>query len=295
MKVAFIGLGAMGLPMVQNVVKGGFDVSAYDVLPGVAESIPGVRPAKSIEDAVVGSSVAITMLPNTNHVADVILGPQGVAESMDAGTVVVDMSSISPIATREFASEVTKRGGRYLDAPVSGGVSGAASGTLSIMVGGDIETLSAVRSLLESMGTTINLVGPIGAGQGAKLCNQVVVACNISAVCEGLSLASALGLDLETVRQVIAGGAGQSWMLDNLGPKMLAGDDSAGFRISLQVKDLALALETAKVEAVPLPATAVANSMYLETIAHGEESNGNQSMYRAYERAMNRPIAREER
>lgn len=293
-RIGFIGLGAMGLPMVKNVVAAGFEVTAYDAVPGRADSIPGLTPVSTVGEAVAGADIIITMLPNTGNVEAVLFGSDGVIGSMSPDAVVVDMSSISPIATRQFAERIREAGGGYLDAPVSGGVSGAESGKLSIMVGGEIETLDFVRPVLQSMGQAITLVGGVGAGQGAKLCNQVVVACNIAAVCEGFALAGALDLDLETVRTVLAQGAAQSWMGDNLGPKMISGDDSAGFRIALQVKDLGLALEAAKSESVPLPATSVVNSLYLEAMAHGEAANGNQSLYRVYERLTNRTIAQEE-
>jgi 2-hydroxy-3-oxopropionate reductase len=222
-------------------------------------------------------------------VETVFTGPGGLIDGLARDQVVIDMSTISPSASRRFAALVEAKGASALDAPVSGGVSGAESGRLSIMVGGAPEVLEKVRRVLEVLGTTITYVGGPGAGQAAKLCNQVVVALNLQAVCEGFSLGRGLGLDLETLRQILAGGSAGSWMLDNLAPKMILDDTAAGFRIDLQIKDLRLALEASMEAAIPLPGMSLATSLFVETKAHGEGRFGNQALYRAYERLSNRP------
>jgi 2-hydroxy-3-oxopropionate reductase len=174
-----------------------------------------------------------------------------------------------------------------LDAPVSGGPAGAKAAKLSIMVGGPEEAVARARPVLEAMGTTIVHVGDSGAGQTVKACNQLVCAMNIQAVCEALALGRAAGLDVAKLREVLLGGAASSWMLQNLGPLMLAKDASAGFRIDLKLKDLRLAGELAFELGVPLPGTALATSLYLEARAHGEGANGNQALFRVYDRLSN--------
>ncbi len=290
--IGFVGLGAMGEPMARRLVAAGFDVRVYDVRPEPVSALvaAGATSASSAADAVGPAAFGITMLPDTPEVSQALEGPEGILGVLHAGQVFIDMSTISPIATREMARAVTRTGALALDAPVSGGVVGAQTGTLSIMVGGSREAFDRAAEVFQALGTTITYLGESGSGQAAKLCNQVVVAMNIQAMCEGLSLGRGLGLDLAALQQVLAAGAAGSWMMDNLAPMVLAGDTSAGFRIDLQLKDLRLALEASQSEGIPLPGSALAMSLYVEARAHGEGGNGNQALYRVYERLANRAL-----
>ncbi len=292
-RIGFVGLGAMGGPMARRLTNAGFIVRVFDLRSeAIAATVSvGAEPAESAADAAAGAHFVITMLPDTPQVREALDGPHGVLGALAPGAVFIDMSTISPIATRELARDVAATGALALDAPVSGGVVGAAGGTLSIMVGGSKAAFERAAPVFGVLGTTITYLGDSGAGQAAKLCNQVVVAMHIQAMCEGLSLGRALGLDGEALRRVLVGGAARSWMLENLGPKVLAGDDSAGFRIDLQLKDLRLAFEASHAAGIPMPGTALATSLYLEARAHGEGGHGNQSLYRVYERLTNRPLA----
>ncbi len=290
--VGFVGLGAMGDPMARRLLAAGFQERVYDIRPGAVAALSdaGATAAQSPADAARGAAFVITMLPDTPQVEEALNGPEGIFGALEVGATFIDMSTVSPIATRRLAEAIEARGARALDAPVSGGVAGAQDGRLSIMVGGSLVAFEHAKPVFEALGTTITHVGGAGAGQAAKLCNQVVVAMNIQAICEGFSLGAGLGLDLETLRKVLAGGAAGSWMMDNLAPKMIAGDASAGFRIDLQLKDLRLALESSQSQGVPLPGASLVTSLYLEARAHGEGSNGNQALYRTYERLISRGL-----
>ncbi|TKT78120.1 NAD(P)-dependent oxidoreductase [Aquamicrobium sp. LC103] len=284
--VGFVGLGVMGREMARNLVEAGFDVRVFDVIPAAAEACLafGASPAASLPEAVGEADVVVTMLPDTPQVEEVIRGPDGLLAHPPEGRLVVDMSTISPQATRRLAADLAEAGIALLDAPVSGGPVGAKSGTLSIMVGGDANAVRQARPVLEAMGTTINHVGASGAGQTVKLCNQLICGINLQAICEALALGRACGVDLSQMREVLLGGSANSWMLEKLGPAMIEGDDSAGFRIDLMFKDLRLVLEMAQHENVPLPGTSLVTSQYIEARAHGEGSNGNQALFRVYDR-----------
>jgi 2-hydroxy-3-oxopropionate reductase len=208
-------------------------------------------------------------------------------ESPPAGRLVIDMSTISAAASRSMAARLDAVGTAMLDAPVSGGPQGAESGSLSIMAGGTEAGFAAAQPILAALGTTVRHVGPPGAGQTVKACNQLICALNLQAICEALALGRAAGLDLELLREVLLGGAASSWMLQNLGPKMIARDASAGFRIDLKLKDLRLAGELGFQHGLPLPGLALATSLYLEARAHGEGANGNQALFRVYDRLTN--------
>jgi 2-hydroxy-3-oxopropionate reductase len=201
------------------------------------------------------------------------------------------MSTISPGATRSIAGELAASGISFVDAPVSGGVAGARAGSLSIMVGGSAEDFERALPVLSAMGTKVTHMGSAGAGQATKLCNQAAVAINLQAVCEALMLGQALGVELEPLRTALSGGAADSWMLRNLAPQMIAADASAGFRIALQAKDLRLAGEAAEQTRTPLPGLASVTTLYREALARGEASNGNQALFRVYERLCNRPLS----
>jgi 2-hydroxy-3-oxopropionate reductase len=287
--VGFIGLGVMGREMSLNLIKAGHDVRVFDTRTEAIADVAGqgARAARSIADASREAEAVVLMLPDTPQVEDVLMSKGGLRDNPPPGKLVLDMSTISPTATRAFAAEFAKIGVDLLDAPVSGGPLGAKNAKLSIMVGGKAAAFEKAKPIFAGMGTTIVHVGEAGAGQAVKACNQLICAMNLQAICEALALGRAAGLDLEKLREVLLGGAASSWMLQNLGPLMIRKDPSAGFRIDLKLKDLRLAGELAFQLGVPLPGTALATSLYLEARAHGEGGNGNQALYRVYDRMTN--------
>lgn len=289
--VGFIGLGTMGREMARNLLEAGFAVRVFDVVPKAIDDLValGAEAATGPADAARDADIAITMLPDTPQVEEVVHGPGGLLADPPRGRLVVDMSTISPVAVQRMAAELKRIGVDMIDAPVSGGPIGAKNATLSIMAGGEAEAFSRARPFFEAMGTTINHVGAAGAGQAVKLCNQLICGINIQAICEALALGRAFDVDLEQMRGVLLGGSAASWMLDKLGPAMIAGDASAGFRIDLMLKDLRLVQEQALALSVPLPATALVTSQYVEARAHGEGANGNQALFRVYDRMANQP------
>lgn len=291
--IGFIGLGVMGGPMVRNVHAAGFDVRVYDIATGAlaGADADGLRVTTELAALVAGSDVVVTMLPDTPQVEEIVNGPGGIAAAGRPGMVHIDMSTISPIASADLAAKLATAGITMIDGPVSGGVQKAISGELSIMVGGDSAVLDSVRPLLDAMGTATWMGGP-GAGQATKACNQVAVAIGIQAIAEAFTLGSKLGLDLDRLFEALRGGSCNSFLLENLGPLMLAGDDDPGFRIALQVKDLKIANDSALQTATPLPGTHGVLDLYLDAIANGQSADGNQSLARVYERHAGARIGR---
>lgn len=287
--VGFIGIGTMGREMVRNLLKAGHAVRAFDIASGAVADVvkEGATGAQSPADAARDADIVITMLPDTPHVEAVIYGEDGLKKSPPPGKVIVDMSTISPVAVRRIHADLKQAGVHFIDAPVSGGPLGAKNAALSIMAGGEEEAFVRVEPVFRAMGTTITHVGAPGAGQTVKLCNQLICGINIQAICEALALGRASGVDLDLLRRVLLGGAAASWMLDKLGPAMIAGDTSAGFRIDLMFKDLRLVQEHAQALNVPLPGTALVTSQYVDARAHGEGANGNQALFRVYDRMTN--------
>jgi 2-hydroxy-3-oxopropionate reductase len=285
-RIGFIGLGIMGREMALNLAKSGHEVVGHDVVPGAAEGLAtqGVTPASDLSAVTENAEFIILMLPDTPQVEEVLMAPGGLLERLRPEQMVIDMSTISPIATRKMAEALAVRGVMMLDAPVSGGVAGARGAKLSIMVGGEEAGFARAQPILQAMGTKVVHVGAVGNGQTVKLCNQLVCAINIQGMCEAIALARASGLDPTVAREVLMGGSANSWMLENLGPMVLAKDDSAGFRIDLKLKDLRLANDLAFQNGVPLPGMALVTSLYLEARAHGEGGNGNQALFRVYDR-----------
>ncbi|MGA0595272.1 NAD(P)-dependent oxidoreductase [Enterovirga sp. CN4-39] len=261
--VGFIGLGVMGRRMALNLKRAGFALLVHDLnREAVTELVAsGARDAGSIAGTA-EADLVITMLPDTPDVEAVVLGEGGLAVAMRPGSVLIDMSSISPTAAIAMQSALAAKAVAMLDAPVSGGYQGAEAGTLSIMVGGDAEILERCRPVLEAMGKTISHIGGPGAGQVCKVCNQVAVAINIQAVAEALTLARKNGVDPGKVRTALLGGFAQSRALDLHGQRVLDGNYAAGFRVTLQRKDLKLALENGSVTGAALPATALIQQLY---------------------------------
>ena len=280
MKIGFVGLGTMGRPMALSLLKVGHELRVYDITGEKIRSVvaEGGQAASSSADAARECEVVITVLTDSPVVREVVLGDNGVLSGCAPGTTIVDMSTISPTVTIEIAGQCKKAGVEFVDAPMSGGESGAIAGTLSIMVGGSPAALETVRPILETVGSKITYMGPSGSGQAAKLCNQVVCGLNILAVCESLALGAASGIDPNTLLEAISGGAAGSWMLSNLAPKMIEGDWAPGFRIALQQKDLRLALESAAEGDLPLAGTALVNQLFRAAEARGCGDEGTQAL-----------------
>ena len=282
-KIGFIGLGTMGRPMALNLLKAGYSVRVFNRTASKMDPLiaAGAERSRSYADAADGRDVLITMLSDSDDVREVVLGPEGALSGCAKGTLIIDMSTISPGVVREIAETCRARGVEFLDAPVTGGESGAVAGTLSIMVGGEERVLDSVRQPLAAMGSKITYMGTSGSGQAAKLCNQVICGLNILAVSEGLALGEAAGLDPKRLLEAISGGAAGSWMLTNLAPKMIVGDWAPGFRIALQRKDLRLALELAEKSDLPLPGAACAKQTFDTAGASGWDDEGTQALIKA--------------
>jgi len=277
--VGFIGLGVMGRPMAANLLKGGFNVTVFDLNPAAVDTIVALGAGRAASIGEAGAAeVVVTMLPDTPDVGAVIFGPGGLAETMHPGSTLIDMSSVSPVETRRFAAALAERGVAMLDAPVSGGFQGAEAGTLSIMVGGEADVLERCRPVLAAMGKTISHIGASGAGQVCKVCNQVAVAINIEAVAESLTLARKCGVDPAKVRDALLGGFARSTALDLHGKRVLDDNFAAGFRVALQRKDLRLALETGAATGTPLPVTALVQELYGILAATGRGGWDNSSL-----------------
>ena len=258
MKIGLIGLGIMGKPMAKNMLKGGYtDLLVSDLNKAAVEEVVACG-AKAATNKEIGEScdVVMTMLPNSPHVKSVMLGENGVAAFMKPGTVFIDMSSINPVASKEIAAVLAEKSIEMLDAPVSGGEPKAIDGTLSFMVGGKQEVFDAYKPLLETMGASVVRCGDVGAGNTTKLANQIIVACNIQALAEALTLAQKAGVDPELVFQAIKGGLAGSTVMNAKAPMMIAGNDKPGFKIDLHIKDLNNALDCAHTVGAPVPMTA---------------------------------------
>lgn len=257
MKTGFIGLGIMGKPMAGNLLRAGYQLVVCNRSQGAVQELvaAGAEAAPSPREVGARCGVIVTMLPNSPHVKEVVLGPNGILEGAKPGTVIVDMSSISPLAVREIAATAAEKGIEMLDAPVSGGEPKAIDGTLSIMVGGKQEVFDRCFELLSTLGTSVVHCGDIGAGNVTKLANQIIVALNIAAMSEALVLGAKAGVAPETIYQAIRGGLAGSMVLDAKAPMVLNGNFKPGFRIELHLKDLANALETGHEVGVPLPLT----------------------------------------
>jgi 2-hydroxy-3-oxopropionate reductase len=260
--VGFIGLGVMGLPMAVNLVRAGVHVTAYSRSPSPVELFvrEGGTGASSVEEAARDKDCVVTMLPDTPDVETVLLGPRGVLESARRGTIVVDMSTISPLRTREFATTLRGRGLELVDAPVSGGQTGAENATLSIMVGGSDSAFARVHPILAMLGKTIVHIGDSGAGQVAKACNQLIVGVTIEAVAEALTLAEAAGVSPRRTRDALLGGFAASRVLEVHGQRMLDGNFQSGFRARLHLKDAEIVRETSRQLTLDLPAAEVARA-----------------------------------
>jgi 2-hydroxy-3-oxopropionate reductase len=244
----------------------------------------GAKAVRSVAEVGEGSDAVVLMLPDTPEVMSVVGGADGLLAHPPARRLIIDMSTIAPAAARQLHGQLAQQSIQFIDAPVSGGPMGAEKAALSIMAGGDEPAFHLAEPVFRALGTTVTHVGPSGAGQTLKLCNQLVCGINIQAICEALALARASGLDPKVMRDVLMAGSAGSWMLDKLGPAMIERDTRAGFRIDLMLKDLKLTQDLAFQLSVPLPATSLVTTQYLDARAHDEGVSGNQALFAVYDR-----------
>ena len=257
MKIGMIGLGIMGKPMAKNLLKAGYDLTVSDLNRANVDEVVAAG-GKTASNAEIGETcdLVLTMVPNSPQVKAVMLGENGVAAHMKPGSVFIDMSSINPVASKEIAAVLAEKGIEMLDAPVSGGEPKAIDGTLSFMVGGKQEVFDKYKPVLEAMGSSVVRCGDVGAGNTTKLANQIIVACNIQALAEAMTLAQKAGVDPRLVFEAIKGGLAGSTVMNAKAPMMIAGDDKPGFKIDLHIKDLNKALDCAHSVGAPVPMTA---------------------------------------
>ncbi|MCM3668241.1 2-hydroxy-3-oxopropionate reductase [Mesobacillus maritimus] len=287
--VGFIGLGIMGTPMVRNLLKNGNQVTVFDLNQAAVDTLvtEGANPASSGKEVALASDVVITMLPKGVHVRQAVFGENGVMEGSREGTVIIDMSSVSPVESKEMASLAAEKGVYFLDAPVSGGEPKAIDGTLAIMVGGNAEVFEDVKPILADMGSDIVLVGDSGCGTTAKLANQIIVNINIAAVSEALVLAEKAGIDVEKMYQAIRGGLAGSTVMDAKIPMIIDRNFKAGGRVDINMKDLTNVMNTAHELAVPLPLSAQLLEIFHSLKADGKEALDHASIVQHYEKLAN--------
>ncbi len=285
-KIGFVGLGLMGSPMSRNLIKAGHEVTVWNRTAARMDEVvaAGATSAGSAKDAAKGNDVTVTMVGDSADVEQVVLDQDGVIEGAHRGSVVIDMSTISPSVTRAVAGKLREKGVEMLDAPVSGGVIGAAGGTLSIMIGGDRSVFERCTPILEAMGTRITYCGEIGMGQVTKLANQIIGTGTIAAVCEGLLYAARAGGDPDAIIGALTGGAANSWMLENLGPKIHDRDFAPGFMVDLAQKDIRLVLESAEEMDLPLVLIPIVNQMFRSAQRMGMGREGTQAYVKVLER-----------
>ncbi len=288
-KIGFIGLGIMGKPMSKNLLKAGHELVVYDIVPSSVQELvaAGASAAGSSREVAERCETIITIVPNSPHVKQAILGEGGVVEGAKSGSLVIDMSSIDPTVSREVAEALKPKGVRFMDAPVSGGEPKAIDGTLSIMVGGSKQDFAQAEPILNQMGASVVLCGEVGAGNVTKLANQIIVALNIAAMSEALVLATKSGVDPEVVYKAIRGGLAGSTVLDAKAPMVLARNFKPGFRVNLHVKDLANALAAGHDVGVPLPLTSAAMEILQALKVDGLGDADHSAIARFYEKIAN--------
>jgi 2-hydroxy-3-oxopropionate reductase len=283
--LGFIGLGIMGKPMVANLVRAGYVVHVYSrTLADVEQAARGGAIAQSCAlDVARQADIIITMLPDTPHVREVVLGEAGIVHAMTRGKIVVDMSTISSVVTREIADALAHTGVHMLDAPVSGGEKGAIDGTLSIMVGGDADIFERCRAIFDILGKRVTHVGGNSAGQVVKSCNQVLAAATVLAMGEALALGTKAGVDPQKIAEVLSHGAARCWALEVRAPEVLRGNFEPGFKSRLQYKDLGLALELSRGIDAPMPLAGIVHEFYKSTLAQGRGDEDHTAVIRIIE------------
>ena len=290
-RVGFIGLGIMGAPMAGHILAAGFPLSIFNRTRSKTADLAkrGATVAGSPADLAAASDLIVTMVSDTPDVEAVVAGPGGVIEGIRSGSVVIDMSTVSPELERRLDEKLRARGAALVDAPVSGGDVGARNATLAIMAGGEAAAFERARPLLQVMGKTITRCGEVGSGQIAKLCNQILVGVTLMGVSEAILFAGRNGLDPSRMIEAVSGGAAASWQLLNLGPKIIAGDFDPGFMVDLIQKDFRILQEVASSSSAPLPATALVRQLFASAQAHGEGRLGTQVLGRAIARLAGPP------
>jgi 3-hydroxyisobutyrate dehydrogenase len=279
-RAGFVGLGIMGLPMARNLLKAGFQVTVWNRTPGRADELAaeGATVAASPAEVARASEVTVSCVSDSPDVEAIALGPDGVIEGASPGSIYIDCSTISPAVARAVAGRLAEAGVQMLDAPVSGGDVGAQQGTLSIMVGGEADAFERSRPVFEAMGKTIVHVGPSGSGQVVKLCNQIAGGLHLLAMSEAIALCRSAGVDPARMLEAVSAGAGSSWMLQNLAPRVLQDDYRPGFMVRLQQKDLRLVLDAARETHAVLPGTALVHQLFAALEAEGRGDEGTQAL-----------------
>ena len=285
-KIGFIGVGIMGKPMAKNLIDAGYKLVVYDIVEKALNEVVehGAERGTSPKNIAEKSDIIITMLPNSPDVKKAVLGENGVIEGLRKGQILIDMSSIAPLVSRGVAKELTKKGVEMLDAPVSGGQEKAEAGTLAIMVGGRKEVFEECKEILDVMGGSVTLVGSIGAGQTTKLANQIIVAINIAAAAEALTMGKKAGVDPEAIFNAIRGGLAGSQCLEDKAPRMFEGRYDPGFRIKLHVKDLTNVLETSRELHTAMPLTSQVMEMMQVLVAEGHDDADHGGLALYYEK-----------
>ncbi len=288
-KIGFIGVGIMGSHMAGHLMNAGYAVTAFDINPAALDAVAakGATRAASSAEAATGANVVITMVPDSPHVEAAALGAGGIIEAARAGLVYIDMSTIAPATSIRVAEELGKLGVRSLDAPVSGGETGAMNATLSIMVGGPADLFEEMLPLLEVMGKTVTHCGEAGAGQTVKACNQIQVALNLLGMAEALVLGAKAGVDPQIILRVLSGGYAQTRVMDVRGPKVAKGEFEPGFKSRFHYKDLGIIMETAKNLNVSLPASALAQQLFSSLLANGYGDLDHSAVIKAIEMLSN--------
>jgi len=290
-KIGFVGLGMMGLPMSSNLIEAGYAVTVFDLDDKAIETAKafGATSADSAAATAAQSDVIITMVPDSQHVEAVISGPNGIIEGIKAGSVVIDMSTIDPEVGKKMSNLLEEKGANFIDAPVTGGVQGAESGTLSILVGGNAEVFERALPVLNVMGGDISHMGPVGSGHTTKIANQLIGVATVAGMSEAFVLAKKAGLDMQTFFDAVKNGAGRSWALETLGPKILNGDFSPGFMVQHMQKDLRLAGELGAKTGTSLPTTSLIAQLYRSVQAEGGDATkqGHQALIQAIEKLSN--------
>jgi 3-hydroxyisobutyrate dehydrogenase len=283
-RIGYVGLGIMGAPMAANLIKAGFNVTVWNRTPGRCEPLAklGASVVESPAALASAADVVCVNVTDTPDVEAVLFGDDGIASGAKPGLVVIDHSTINPVAAKEFAARLDKQGVTLLDAPVSGGDVGAKAGTLSVMIGGPAEAVKRVMPVLQAVGKNTVHVGDAGAGQACKACNQIAVVCSLMGVCESIALAKKCGLDVNKMIEVVGGGAGGSWQLSNLGPKIVNGDFAPGFAVDMVLKDLGILDEVSRSLGVALRGTAVAHENFKRVAEAGGGGFGTQAMAKVY-------------
>ena len=290
-KIGFVGLGMMGLPMARNLVEDGYSVNVFDLNEATVNTAKdfGATSSDSAADTATLSDIVITMVPDSEHVEAVIAGEDGILEGLKPGSVVIDMSTIDPEMGKKMANLIEAKGSNFVDAPVTGGVGGAEAGILSILVGGNAEVFERALPVLNVLGGDVSHMGPVGSGHTTKIANQLIGVATLAGMAEAFVLAKKSGLDMQAFFDAVKNGAGRSWALETLGPKILDGDFTPGFMVKHMQKDLRLAGQLAAETGTALPTSTLIAQLYRSVQADGPDAvnQGHQALVQAIEKMSN--------